>query len=155
MKAAVRTWGPIRDVHEVARGAERILAFQHIRNNIFTFVDISRRASAIRPTAISMGKDADHVSLTFYTVQGTPVADITRSASSVKVTAPSTAPTVEPDSIFPYVCFIGCIGRNITVQCLAACTACNPGEVITLPNCAYCGFCAGPKAIQCLVECGY
>jgi hypothetical protein len=86
---------------------------------------------------------------------GTPDADITRSESSVKVTAPSTAPTVEPDSIFPYVCFIGCIGRNITVQCLAACAACNPGEVITLPNCAYCGVCAGPKAIQCLVECGY
>lgn len=155
MKAAVSAWGPIgSEVHEITRGAERVLAFRHSRNDVVTFVDSSRRASATKPTAISLGRKAHGASLRFYTVQGTPVADITRSGSNVKVTAPEAAPDAEPDSIFPTVCFIGCIGANITAQCLQTCFGCDPGSVITAVNCLACIVCAGPNAIKCLKDCG-
>jgi predicted DCC family thiol-disulfide oxidoreductase YuxK len=55
MRTAVSTRGPISDdVHEVTRGAERVLAFRHSRNNVVTFVDISRGASATN-SAVSAG----------------------------------------------------------------------------------------------------
>jgi predicted DCC family thiol-disulfide oxidoreductase YuxK len=154
MKTAVRTWGPTDDkVHEVTRGAQRVLAFQHSRDNVVTFVDISQAASATKPTAVSMGRGADGASLRFYTVQGTPLADITKSGSSIKVAAPPKAPADEPDDLFSYICFVGCLGSSVSVACANACFSCDPGQLASLPNCLYCAVCAGPSAIGCARQC--
>jgi hypothetical protein len=153
VKAALRTWGPLdNDVREVTRGAERVLAFRHSKSNVVTFVDISKGASATKPAAISMGNSAHGTALRFYTVRGTPVADITRSGSGVKVTAPAAAPA-EPDDLFWTICFVGCIGDNVSGSCLDTCHSCDPGTIMGAINCAACIVCAGPHAIKCVNQC--
>lgn len=156
MKAAVRTWGPVAaDVREIKDGVEHVLAFQHNGSDIVTFVDSAPGASAVKPTAISMGKTANGSSLRFHTVQGTPLADITRSGSSVKATPAATGSAAEPGVTVPraqYFCFISCMGAYIEPGCADSCFNCGPTHAGAV-NCAHCAYCAGPKAIKCAKDC--
>jgi hypothetical protein len=161
---AVRTWGPVElEAYKVRSGGQVTLMLTHPRDRILTFIDISSGAlRGSNPAAVSLGS-ADHA-IRYYSVGGTPLADLTVSGGQVQASAvprdavvPSSTVEAEPD-ITPkqLACFIACIGRKVDAGCAQDCITCVAGIVFKHPPpipCAECATCAGRYGTACVGEC--
>jgi hypothetical protein len=172
VRRAVRTWGPVdADVYELSRNGESTLALLHPRHQIITLVDNSPAAvRSGRPAGLSIGKveGADH-ELRYYTVGGTPLADLnvkdgrgTVRAAPRDATVPGSNVEVEPDfSKAQIACWIECVNRRIkgnVTTCVNNCAMCLTQVAINpnwgaVPTCIYCIYCAGAAGLRCLPEC--
>ena len=165
---AIRTWGAVdQKAYEVRSGGRVTLMLTHARNRILTFIDISPGASqGSSPAAVSLGEalTADHA-IRYYSVGGTPLADLTVSSGRVQASpaprdavVPGSTVEVEP-AITPkqLACFVACIGRRAGAGCVQNCINCVAGIVYKNPPpipCAECTACAGQYGTACVGECG-
>lgn len=157
LRAAIRTWGPVRtDVTEVRSGDRRVLAFQHQNVDVMTFVDNSAIAKKERPTTLSIRQvDEGRPALRFYTAEGFPLCDLRAESGQVSVTPvpPGTPTPVGPLAAPPaheIACFIGCLGGGVSEGCITACFLCVAAQPA---QCIVCYLCAGPAATRCADEC--
>jgi hypothetical protein len=172
LQRAVRTWGPVdADVYELSRNGDITLVLLHPRHEIITLLDNSPaavRSGQRAAVSIGMVAAAERV-LRYYTVGGTPLADLAVKDGHQKVTAVPRSATVrgsnaevEPDiSKGQIACWIECVNRRIkgnVTTCVNNCAMCYT-QVLFNPNwgavpvCIYCIYCAGSAGLRCLPEC--
>jgi hypothetical protein len=161
VQQAVRTWGPVdKGVMKVTGGHQPVLVLTHSRDEVLTFVDNSPGALRDgRPVALSIGAAPGPTrGIRFYTVGGTPLADVAVVSGRVTATPASRAGIEEePDvSVSQLSCFIACLGARVNINCADQCASCihTPGVVGKIPSCIQCAACAGPHGISCAKDCG-
>jgi len=166
---AMRTWGAVEPkVYKVRSGGQVTLMLTHPRDRILTFIDVSPGAArGGNPAAVSLGEAiATFGAVRYYTVGGTPLADLMVSSSGgvqarpvpSDAVVPSMTAEVEPP-ITPkqLACFVACIGRRAGAACLQNCINCVAGIIYKNPPplpCAECTACAGQYGTACVGECG-
>jgi len=167
VQQAIRTWGPVEgEIYQASSGERPTLMLTHLRDGILTFVRSS--PSALRggnPAAVSLSEVPAVHAIRYYTVGGTPLADLTASSGQVQVgPVPSgavvtgrTAEVVPDLGKAPIACFIGCVGRKVDAGCILDCLGCLSSIIFHQPNpidCGECTFCAGQRGTECIEECG-
>jgi hypothetical protein len=170
VRRAIQTWGQVDpDVYEAVRNGQRTLMLLHPAHDIFTLVDGSTTAlRSGNPVAVSLGSvPAAEKVFRYYTVGGTPLADMAVTNGKVDVTAaprdayvPGSNHEAEPAVPAHYYCFVGCINGRVTMGCFDTCSSCSDQMVInrnwqTAFTCLNCAFCAGPHAFSCIRECWF
>ena len=165
---ALSTWGAVEQQAFKVRGGGRVtLMLTHPRARILTFISMS--PGALRggnPAAVSLGEAlaSDHA-IRYYSVGGTPLADLMASSGRVQASpvprdavVPGRTAEVEPELTPKQIaCFIACIGRKAGAGCIQNCITCVAGIVYKNPPpipCAECAACAGPYGTDCVGECG-
>lgn len=167
VQRAVQTWGPVRSaVMEVKDGAERVLVFTHHtgEDQVITFVDNSADARHGTPVSLSMAESpsANH-GIRYYTVDGTPMADIVMGAHGKTEALPVSEHHdagkygfMMPDG-FHLRCWLLCLQEfnvNLSPGCFQNCEECF--ELISARACVLCAACAGgAKAIACAKRCTF
>jgi hypothetical protein len=165
---AMRAWGAVeQQAYKVRSGGRVTLMLTHPRDRILTFINIS--PGALRgghPAAVSLGEAlAMGGAIRYYSVGGTPLADLMVSAGRVQaspvpgdaVVPGRTAEAEPPITPKQLACFVACIGRRAGAGCVQNCINCVAGIVYKNPNpvpCAECTACAGQYGTACVGECG-
>ncbi len=162
---AIRTWGAVEQEAYLVRSDGRVtLMLTHPRDRILTFINISPGAMrGGNPAAVSLGSSGH--AIRYYSVGGTPLADLTVSDGRVQASAvprdavvPSSTVEAEPAiTAKQLACFVACIGRRAGAGCVQDCITCVAGIVFKNPPpipCAECTACAGAYGTACVGECG-
>lgn len=161
VRTAIRSWGAVKPgAHLVTSGSEQVLVLVHGQGEIVSLVD----NKAASPVVLGMGiAPGTAPGLRFYTPNGGAIADLTKSNGQIVASAASnhispslaTSSTASPAvSNNQVVCFIGCLGRNVSASCVLNCFGCVSGGITgAIIDCPQCGLCAGPHAISCAKEC--
>jgi hypothetical protein len=149
---AVRAFGPADpQVHVLDSDVRAAYVLYHPSTGVQTYIDRTP-SDAAEPVGVSISRPSADV-MRFHTVDGQALADMNLATGMV------TPALAEPDKVFTPAqikCFAGCVGRNVTANCLQNCYTCGSGggsAPVVAAACAICAVCAGPYAITCYYEC--
>jgi hypothetical protein len=150
-------------------GSDPVLVLVHPDRDIYTFIDNSPGPlGGNQPAAISVGMapSAEHA-VRYYTVDGTPLADLKVSngqvtATPVQVgTGGGASGTLEPEGVkAAAACFSICLtGKaNPADVCFFHCEYCVTyavGSLAQIAQCTACLICAGKNGVTCYKDCKY
>ncbi|WP_460499323.1 hypothetical protein [Glycomyces tarimensis] len=155
-RQALRVWGgsPDEAAYAVTGSiGETMALLKHDDPTTFTCVDMADPS-----VAVTLRIDAEHEVLRYYTVGGTPLAEVAvqDGRSEVRELSPSFAPASaeELTPMFSVSCFIDCVGGGADYDCAMACGSCVLGSAIDRAiNCPICLVCAGGLGVRCVNQC--
>ena len=85
----------------------------------------------------------------WFTADARALGTLTIREGQVTTEAPIVPGVVRPN--FDTTCFLDCLGRDISVECLLDCLSCFAPFIN--PSCIICGICAGLRAFLCIRQC--